>query len=350
MATKDGNPLVTVATYGVTGGSARVRIHDWLHFLDIEAVHHDYLGGGENGLRSIIRGLPRLVHAELNLRRLAREVKTSTLLLSREASPFSNGGLESSLLTGASRSIYDFDDAIFDTHARGPRKLWNKAKVWSAAITAADVVIAGNEYLAEHAAKLRADVVIIPSCVNPPDYVPKSDYALAEVPTLVWMGSPATEPYLQQITEPLLAVHSERSIRLLVVSAGSRSLGELDKIVERVAWSPQSFGSVLAQADIGIMPLDDSLYARGKCAYKLLQYGASGLPTVGSPVGANRGVLEAMGGRYATTKQDWEQALLDLIASEDADRSALGKHARDVISEKYSFDHWAGVWRSSTGI
>jgi glycosyltransferase involved in cell wall biosynthesis len=327
-----------------------VRIHDWLNFLNIGAVHHDYLGASENGLGTLVRGLPRLVRAESNLRRLAKEVSKSTLLMSREASPFSNGKLESSLLAGASWSIYDFDDAVFDSHPRGPKKLWSKAKVWSAAVRSADVVIAGNEYLAEHASKLRADVVVIPSCVNPADYVPKTDYALAEVPTLVWMGSPSTEPHLQQITEPLMAVHSERSIRLLVISAGRRSLGELDQIVERVNWSSHSFGSVMAQADIGIMPLDSSLYARGKCAYKLLQYGAAGLPAVGSPVGANRAVLEVMGGHGATTKQEWEQSLRDLIASSDADRAALGRRARDVISKKYSFDHWSEAWRSSTGI
>jgi glycosyltransferase involved in cell wall biosynthesis len=342
--------LVTVATHGVTGGSARVRIHDWLDFLGIAAVHHDYLGGSQNGLRTVVRGLPRLVRIESDLRRLAREVSTSTLLMSREASPFSNGRLESALLSGAGRSVYDFDDAVFDTHPRGLKKLWSKAKVWSAAMQSADVVIAGNEYLAEHAGKLRGDVIVIPSCVNPEDYVPKSDYALAEVPTLVWMGIPANERYLQQITQPLLAIHKERSIRLLIVSAGRRSLGELDQIVERVDWSSQSFGSVLAQADIGIMPLDNSLYSRSKCAYKLLQYGAAGLPAVASPVGANRAVLEATGGHSATTNQEWERSLRDLIASSVADRAELGRRARDAISKKYSFDHWSDVWRRSVGI
>lgn len=341
---------MTVATYGSAGSSARVRIHDWLNFLNIAADHHDYLGGGENGLGTVVRALPRVARSEFNLRRLVRDVSNSTLLMSREASPFSNGRLESRLLSGARRSIYDFDDALFDTSAPWPKKLWSKAKVWSAALESADVVIAGNQYLAEHAAKLRPDVVIIPSCVNPADYVPKSDYALAEVPTLVWMGSPATEPYLQLITAPLLAIHAERRIRLLVVSAGHRPLGELDQIVERVNWSSQTFGSVLAQADIGIMPLDDSLYARGKCAYKLLQYGAAGLPAVGSPVGANRAVLEDMGGQWPSSEQEWEQSLRDLITSSDTDRAALGTRARDVIKKQYSFDHWSEFWRSSTGI
>ncbi|MBD1590427.1 glycosyltransferase family 4 protein [Arthrobacter sp. S1_S22] len=341
---------MTVATYGAAGSSARVRIHDWLRFLEIDAINHDYLGGGENGLATVLRGLPRVVSAEFNLRRLAREVSESTLFMSREASPFSNGRLETSLLSGANRSVYDFDDAIFDTHASWPKNLWSKAKVWSAAVRSADVVVAGNDYLAEHAAKYRSDVVVIPSCVNSADYTPKSDYSVAEVPTLVWMGSSATESYLQQISEPLMAINSERSIRLLVVSAGGRSLGELDQIVERVNWSARTFGSVLAQADIGIMPLDDSPYARGKCAYKLLQYGAAGLPTVASPVGVNRAVLEDMGGQCATTKQEWEQSLRDLIASSDAVRAALGTRAREAVSKNYSFEHWSNVWRGATGI
>lgn len=347
---RDKNSFVTVATYGIAGSSARVRIHDWLNFLDISAVHYDYLGGAENALGTVVRGLPRLLRAELDLRHLAKKLSKSTLLMSREASPFSNGTVESSLLAGAGRSIYDFDDAVFDTHPTGIKRLWSKEKVWAAAVRSADVVIAGNDYLADHAANLRSDVVVIPSCVNPADYVPKTDYALAEVPTLVWMGTPATESYLQHITQPLLAIHKERSIRLLVVSAGGRSLGKLDQIVERKNWSAQTFGSVLAEADVGIMPLDNSLYAQGKCAYKLLQYGAAGLPAVGSPVGANRAVLEAVGGRTATTEQEWEQSLHDLITCSDADRSELGRRARDVISNQYSFARWSQVWRSSTGM
>lgn len=350
MVVREKNSLVTVATYGIAGSSARVRIHDWLRFLDIDAINHDYLGGSENGLATVLRRLPRVVSTEWKLRRLADELSESTLLMSREASPFSNGRLETSLLSGASRSVYDFDDAIFDTNASWPKNLWSKASVWSAAVRSADVVVAGNDYLAEHAAKYRSDVVVIPSCVNPADYAPKSDYSLAEVPTLVWMGSSATEPYLQQITEPLMAINSERSIRLLVVSAGSKSLGELDQIVERVNWSSQSFGSVLAKADVGIMPLDDSLYARGKCAYKLLQYGAAGLPAVGSPVGVNRAVLEAMGGQCAATKQEWEQSLRDLIASSDAVRAASGARAREAVIKNFSFENWSEAWRSSTGI
>jgi len=342
--------LVTVATYGAAGSSARVRIYDWLRFLDLTAAQNDYLGGRENGLGTIIHKLPSVIRAESNLRRLSTQVSKSTLIMSREASPFSNGEVESSLLARAGRGIYDFDDAMFNARAAMPKKLWSKAKVWSAALRSADTVIAGNDYLAEHAARLRSDVVVIPSCVNPHEYVPKSDYSLSEIPTLIWMGSPATEHYLQLIAKPLLSINAQISIRLIIVSAGHRSLGQLDQIVERVDWSAETFGSVLAQADIGIMPLDESLYAQGKCAYKLLQYSAAGLPVVGSPVGANRTVIESMGGHCAITNQEWEQSLRDLITSSSADRAALGMRARDVVSRSYSFDCWAELWRRTTGI
>lgn len=350
MALRERTPLVTVATYGAAGSSARVRVHDWLKFLSMAAVNNDYLGGRENGAGTIAQKLPSVIQAEMNLRHLAKEVSKSTVLMSREASPFSNGKLESLLLTRAGRGIYDFDDALFDTRSTLPKKLWSKAKVWAAALRSADVVIAGNNYLAEHATRLRPDVVVIPSCVDPNEYTLKSDYSLAEVPTFIWMGSPATEPYLQRVTEPLMSINSQRRIRLVVVSAGKKPLGKLDQIVERIDWSAQSFGSVLAQADIGIMPLDDSLYARGKCAYKLLQYGAAGLPSVGSPVGANRDVLQATGGHSASNEREWEQALRDLITSSAADRAKLGIRARKVVSRNYSFDRWSEAWRSATGI
>lgn len=348
MKTEADVKLVTVATYGPTGSSARVRVHDWVDYLGLDAVHYGYLGGGDNSVSTVVRNIDRVVRAEFELGRLKDSISDSTVLMSREASPFSNGKLEGQLLSNAKHGVYDFDDALFDAPRGNIKALWSKSKVWLAAMDAADTVIAGNDYLGERAAQYRSDVVVIPSCVNPENYIPKSDYAMEDVPTLIWMGSPATESYLMQVARPLLNINAERKIRLKVISAGSRSFGELDHIVERVSWNRQTFGSTLAGGDFGIMPLDDSLYARGKCAYKLLQYGAAGLPVVGTPIGANKTVLNAMGGHCATTEQEWEQIVRDLLHSGDAERAALGERARRIVSSDYSFTRWSAAWRAAT--
>jgi len=295
-------------------------------------------------MSTLAHNADKALGSEVALRRLASRRIPGVLLMSREASPLSNGRLEARLLKRAASSVYDFDDAIFHSAAPFPYSLWPKDKVWRRSVEAADVVIAGNDYLADEASKYSRNVTMIPSCVNPELYPKKTDYALNEVPTLVWLGSPATEQFLRPIAEALLRVHRVRPIRLRVISAGTRSLGPLDGIVERVPWSEQGFARELRDADLGIMPLVDEPFARGKCAYKLLQYGAAALPVIGSPVGTNRSVLAAMGGSAADTLDGWEASLHDFLDTSEAERASLGASAYSTVREHFSFQAWRDVW------
>ena len=343
--------MITVASYGPSGSSARVRIHDWLTYLGISPSRNfDYVGGANNSFTTLAQNIPAVVRAELELRKLAGSASTDTLLLSREASPLSNGGIETKLLRNAALSVYDFDDAIFHNAAPFPYNLYPKDKIWVRSVTAAHRVIAGNDWLAEESAKHNSSVTMIPSCVNPDDYARKTSYALNEVPVLLWMGSPATEPFLQELAEPLLAINRQIPIKLQVVSAGERSFGPLDAIVERIPWAAATFGKHMASADLGIMPLPDNAFTRGKCAYKILQYGAAALPVMGSPVGTNRLVLNQMGAAAPSSPQQWKSDILDFIHSSEAQRKELGNRSHDVVVEKYSFAAWAGVWRQTMGL
>lgn len=340
--------MITVATYGRNGSSARVRIHDWLDYLGVAATKdYTYLGQADNSLSTLSKHVPEVVAAEQSLRRLAKFGTAETLLMSREASPLSNGRLESRILRSAQYSVYDFDDAIFHNGAPFPYSLYPKGKVWHRSVLAATQIIAGNDYLAEEAAKVNPHVTMIPSCVNPDDYQLKTSYELSEVPTLVWLGSPATEAFLEMLAEPLLRINNELPLRLRVISAGNRSLGALDQIVDRVQWDPKSFGNMLADADIGVMPLPDTPFTRGKCAYKLLQYAAAGLPVVGSPVGTNRKILDQLGGTPATRAADWEDSIRDLLASSARSRAELGATGRNAVEVGYSFKAWAPVWKAT---
>ncbi|MCQ2001777.1 glycosyltransferase family protein [Arthrobacter zhaoxinii] len=344
------NSLVTVATYGRAGGSARVRIYDWLDFLRVDAAVFDYAGMGDNGVSTILRNAPSALRAEVELRALPTRLSKSVLLMSREASPFSSGKLEERLLKSAALSVYDFDDAIYAASARFPQSIWPKDRIWTRAVRHADRVIAGNEYLAEAASKIADDVTIIPSCVNPDAYPIKTDYGLNGTPTLVWLGSPSTEQFLLPLADALVNVNRVRPIRLRVISAGQQSLGKLDAIVERVNWSEDTFANELPSADLGIMPLLDTPFARGKCAYKLLQYGAAGLPVMGSPVGTNLSVLAAMGGAAPSTPAQWENALHDFLDTSEEERRRMGERAYATVGERYSFQAWQDEWRRVVGI
>jgi len=347
-ATRARGDLVTVSSYGSGGSSARVRLFDWLDFLDLPYTQSDYLGKSDNGLRTILGELPKLVGAERRLRQLPKQ-GLSRVLLGREASPFSNGGVESRILEAAELGVYDFDDALFEYPTGGIRRLWSKREVWRKSVAAADVVIAGNDYLADAASRFSSSVTMIPSCVDPGAYAVKTDFAVSETPRAIWIGSPSTEPYLALVESALLRLHRTRGLRLTVISAGERPLGELDEMVDRVPWRADTFSQQLAQADFGIMPLPDSDFARGKCAYKLLQYSAAGLPSVASPVGANALALSRTGGSPATSGDEWYQAVESLIDSSSDARMALGNQARLAIEEQYSFHAWAPEFRRAIG-
>ena len=338
-------PLVVVTPYGRDGGSSRVRVYDWLDHLGLTAEIHDYRGAATNRPKTLVKQPFSTLRAESSTR--TTDVVGRHLLLSREASPLSGGRLEARLLTSAAHGVYDVDDALFHDVGTGVRRAFSKASTWLRAVAAADVVVAGNDYLAERATRSARRVVVVPSCIEPSAYAVKRTYRLADPPRLVWVGSPATETYLFNVAPSLLELHRRTGARLRVVSAGSGALGPLEEMVDRVPWSAESVAAALAGADVAIAPLTDSPYARGKSAYKLLQYAAAGLPMVGSPVGANAPALEMFAGLPERSALGWTEALVGLLAAADDVRSRLGAIARRGVEEHYSFARWAPTWRAA---
>jgi glycosyltransferase involved in cell wall biosynthesis len=343
--------LVTVSAYGLRGSSARVRIFDWLRILHLDAEKSTYLDRADNPLGALLGDLPAVVRAERRLRTLATSVGDATVLLSREASPFSLGAVESRLLRRSAHGVYDFDDALY---AGYPGGLLSRSRhidrVWRRSVAAADTVIAGNDTLASHASEYASHVVVIPSCVDPDEYLVKRSYTVPTVPTAVWLGSPSTEAQLAVAKEPLLALHRERGLRLTLISKGSRSHGELDAMIDRVDWSADRVADVLASADVGIMPLENDEWTRGKCAYKLLQYAAAGLPVIGSAVGVNVSVLDRLHGVAASSGPQWRDALHSVLEADDGERAKIGQGARSSVIEHYSYAAWADQWRAAIGI
>jgi hypothetical protein len=342
--------LTAVTTYGVGGASARVRVFDWIDHLQLHADVHDYLGARDNQLGTVARSPGRVLRAESRLRTM-RIPRDAPLLLHRTASPVSRGALETRLLQTAGWGVYDFDDALqWDLARSGVRRFIDRPRCCQMAVRAADRVIAGNSVLAEWAAQWCSDVVVIPSCVEPDHYDGKADYRLQDPPRLLWIGSPSAEVVLQ-IAEPALQEVARRTGAVLrVMSSGNASLGALDSMVERVEWSPTLAAAAAADTDIAIAPLANRPYQQGKCAYKLLQYGALQLPMVGSPVGANRIALGVLGGTAAEDNEQWLAGLLHWIEASEHDRAAAGKQARDGVERQYSYAAWSRTWRTAVGV
>jgi glycosyltransferase involved in cell wall biosynthesis len=331
--------LVVGSSYGAAGASTRVRVLEWLRFLDLDAEILSYLGTPNVRPATLARRPLATLHAERALRRLRARPAFDRLLVSRSLGPFTRGRLEADLLRRAGWGVYDFDDALQADRGLVHRHLGESAG-WATAVRSADLVVAGNAHLAEAAASLNPNVRVIPSCVDPGAYPRKGSYGVGDVPRLVWLGSPTTEPYLARIAPALQRVHELTGARLTLISAGHRPLGELGAMTDRVDWAGAATDALLAEADAGLMPLPDDPWSRGKCAYKLLQYAAAGLPVVASPVGVNAQVIEQLGGLAATDHDSWVTAVVDLLRAPEADRRGRGVAARRGVEEHYSFAAW----------
>lgn len=323
-----------------------MRVFAWFEHTGTPATVHDFLGTADLGARTLAlhaREL-RTVHARLSS---LAQTRSHRLLMHRAASPFSAGDLEERLLRSADLSVYDFDDALQWDVGSGIRSLRDARPQFVRSIRSADRVIAGNPTLGDFASLAARDVVVIPSCVEPDRYRAKTDFDLADPPRLGWIGSLSTEPSLTRIADALLEVHRRTGARLQIVGSSRGQLGALETMVDRVAWSEIRAQQLPATWDVGLMAMTDHLLHRGKCAYKLLQYGAASLPSVSSPVGINRFIATHAGFASASTTDDWVDQIMAVLDASTSARRRLGLAARHLVQERYSYEVWQNCWLSA---
>ncbi|HXP67603.1 MAG TPA: glycosyltransferase family 4 protein [Steroidobacteraceae bacterium] len=246
------------------------------------------------------------------------------------------------------RRVFDVDDAIY---VRKPRRLgdppdespWRKRK-FAATCRWVDVVAAGNDVLAGVARVSAKDIAVLPTSIDTAAYEP-TFAGPNDAPTIVWIGSPENLIYLEMV-RPALARLSKRHPSLKMRVICSQFPDWSDVLVERVAWSSATEAHALAGAHIGVMPLTDDAWSRGKCAFKLLQYMAAALPCVASPVGANtEAVLEGVTGFHAGDLDGWERSLEKLISSPEL-RASFGAKGRAHVEERYSMRNYRARYLS----
>jgi len=246
--------------------------------------------------------------------------------------------LEAPLLRGfAGKIIYDFDDAMMYKPRSPQRCSFSNWLRFRLTVKLADLVIAGNPYLAEHARRFNTNVEILPTGLNTKDYkVPvkaKSDGKIR----LVWIGSRSTLKYLAEIKPALEEIGSRfNNVVLRIICDDFLDLEEMP--VEKHLWSGETQAADLATSDIGLGPLPDNRFTRGKCGFKILQYAAAGLPVIASPVGVNADyVRDNITGFLASEKRQWVDRMSRLIESTEL-RAEMGRNALEFVE---SFD--AGV-------
>lgn len=343
-------PLIAISPYSDAAPSTRVRLSEWIKHVGASAEQRNFAGLASNTVSQIIRHAPQVGQAVVRDARLNyQSIGTSAVIISREVSPFSRGGTEERILRSAAHGTYDFDDALF-AGCRGFRRLYGRKERTELAVAAADVVIAGNEYLAGWASSRNNDVRVIPTCVEPAHYRQKTKWDIAARPVLVWLGSRSTEPYLWAISRQLRTIHERTGAVLKVISAGVQTPVDCQSFVERVPWNESTVGDHLAASDIALGPLPDNEYARGKCAYKLLQYAAAGLPIVASPVGANAVAIGRFGGWAVQKDDEWVDALVEAIQIKAEVRQERANQGSVGVRRHYSFASWADEWKAAVGL
>jgi len=321
---------VAAFTGGQTVPSARFRVRQYLELLSGEAI--------------IVREFPARTSAYPPANKLSRPFWAASALLSRaidlvDARHFDVTLLQREFLStfmtleGLTRSprVLDVDDAIFLHRGGGFAQRLAEAS---------DLVICGNEFLAESFSKWTSRIEIVPTAVDPTRYLPREvrDSATSDDIVLGWIGTSGNFRFLKTIESAIASVLADKpGVRLLVVADAAPDLPSIpsDRLEFR-RWTEASEISDIQSMDIGLMPLIDSAWARGKCSFKMLQYMSCAIPVVVSPVGMNQAVLaRGQSGVSADSSSEWTEALSTLIA-DSLLRCRMGEIGRRVIEQFYS--------------
>lgn len=268
------------------------------------------------------------------------------VFIQREAWMLGSTCFERAVKSSGAKLVFDFDDSVWllDVSEANRRWRWlkNPAKT-SEIIGLADMVFAGNSYLADYAHRFNSNVRIVPTTIDTAVYTPRTAPKPADAPVVIgWSGSVTTIKHFNYARRALQAIKERYGdrVRFHVIGDASFECGELE--IRGQAWSMQSELDDLRAFDIGIMPLPDDEWAKGKCGLKGLQYMALAVPTVMSPVGVNSEIIaHGENGFLARGEDEWVLALSKLLDSPEL-RHRLGAAARRTVESRFSVESQKG--------
>ncbi|HPM29492.1 MAG TPA: glycosyltransferase family 4 protein [Chryseolinea sp.] len=260
------------------------------------------------------------------------------IFIAREAIMTGSTFFENRFRNSRAKIVYDFDDSIWiEVVSQNNKALaWLKdAQKTSRIIAMADLVFAGNSFLANYAKQFNSKVVIVPTTIDTELYYPKALIQKERV-IIGWSGSVSTLEHFEHAIPALIKIKEKFGsvIQFKVIGDGNYKNEELG--IQGLPWKHDTEIYDLQEIDIGIMPLPDNEWTWGKCGLKGLQYMALEIPTIMSAVGVNLSIIQdGHNGFLATTEEEWVQKLSVLI--EDGElRSKLGKAGRITVVEHYS--------------
>ena len=334
--------ILILSRYDRLGASSRMRIFQYLPWLELAGFETTcvplfsdaYVASVQLSKRSAWEVIKALTHRVLVV---INGKKFDLLWIEKEVLPWLPVWVEKLLLSRGVPYVLDYDDAVFHQYDKNRNSLL-KALLRGKhpqLMRGAALVVAGNEYLSEYAKNAGAPhVELVPTVVDLVRYpapTPKQEKVI--LPCVGWIGQRATAQFLAPHVALFERLSSEGTARFEAVGIDTAKLG---LPMDSIPWSEQTEVDSIAAFDVGIMPLLDGPFERGKCGYKLIQYMACGLPVVASPVGVNRQLVDhGVNGFLAETPEQWEHALRTLLIDPNL-RRHMGKAGREKVELKYS--------------
>jgi len=328
-----------------TAPGQRYRIEQWQPWLRQHDVQITFVPFEDRRLHQIIHQSGNInLKARLLLRALRRRFQLlqslteyDVVYLYREATRIGPPVIEQRLHAAGMPFVFDFDDAIYlpDVSNANKRLGWLKSPRKTETICRlASHVITGNPLLAEYAGRFNNRVSVVPSTIDMSKYTLEAQRPTTNTPVIGWSGSLTTIPHLDTLRGALQRLAKEEPFRFRFIGPIDYHLEGVE--VDSVRWQSATEVDDLRPLDVGVMPLPDTPWTRGKCAMKALQYMALGIPTVCSPVGINAALIhDGENGFLAATEDEWVDKLGRLLRSSSL-RAKIGQAGRATVEQEYS--------------
>ena len=332
------------ALYDTSPGQ-RYRLEQWEPLLRERGVEITFASFEDEDLHALLykRGMMRkklrLVTRGLGRRlSLVRRVKDyDVVYILREAALLGPPVFERLIAQSGVPVVFDFDDAIFVSYRSPSNGYLSYLKFASKTKTICRIashVMVGNPYLADYARQVNDRVTVIPTTIDTQRYQVPPPKTVNRPLVICWTGSHSTVQHLDTLRGALKKLASRDQFRLRVIGTPVYDCPPID--VEAMRWRARTEVDDLAPIDIGVMPLPEDKWSKGKCGAKALQFMGMGIPTVCSPVGVNKEIIQDdQNGFLASTEDEWVDKLSRLLRSAEL-RRRLGQAGRSTVEQKYS--------------
>lgn len=327
-----------------TTPSQRYRIEQWEPWLRQHGVEITYAPFENEELHRVLyqpgqlgRKLKLVTSAfQRRLSMLSSVREFDAVYLLREAALLGPPVIERLIRRKGVPIIFDFDDAVFVSYRSPSNGYLSYLKFAGKTKTICGLaahVMAGNPYLAEYARQFNDQVTVVPTTIDTDKYHVIQRPA-SEVPVIGWTGSYSTVQHLDTLRGALQKLAQRERFRLRVIGTPDYHLEGVE--VEAMPWRAETEIEDFGPIDIGVMPLPDDKWSKGKCGLKALQFMALAIPVVCSPVGVNTVIIQdGENGLIAGTEDEWVEKLSQLLRSAEL-RKRLGLAGRATVEETYS--------------